>query len=316
MTLRDSILAHPHLLIDEETSRYDHLSDRPGLCVGFVPGVMPGKWFGRWKERYSALTPLAEVALGEGMGLAALDAYADMVMLRPEDEPEALNKKKYHAIELYREQLVLVLPKDHLLTLLEEVPVEELAQEFLLQDPEEVPAWAELSAGYRAENPRPLPAMRHRKDAVELVAAGLGLLIVPLSLARFYHRKDLVHRPVTGLDGDTTPELGASAAERPVLLVWKKEAREEEREAVLQDFVGITRGRTAASQRGTDSKEAALEKQRRLKEEEKRKRQSANRKRETEDRKKRNARKNGNLRQYQAQKGQAKTQAKGHGKKR
>lgn len=316
MTLRETILSRPDLLIDEETARYEHVTDRPGICIGFVPGVMPGKWFGRWKERYSALTPLTEVALGEGRALDALDAYADMVMLRPEDEPGALDKKKYHALELYREQLVVVLPKEHILTVLDEVPVDDLAEELLLQDPAEVPAWAEVSAEHRAANPRPLPEMRHRKDAIELVAAGLGLLIVPLSLARFYHRKDLVHRPVTGLDGDTTPELGTSAAERPVLLVWKREAREDEREAVLQDFVGITRGRTAASQRGTDSKEAALEKQRRQKEEEKRKRQAANKRRENEDRKKRNARKNGNLRQYQAQKGQGPKKQGAKGKKR
>lgn len=293
MTLSEAILNHPHLLIDEETARYERVGKVPGLCIGFVPGIMPGKWFNRWQQRYSAIAPLTEVALAEARGLDALDAFADMVIVRAEDEPEARNKKKYHAIELYREQLVVLMPKEHLLTVLDEVPLAELSEEFLLQAPDEVPEWAEISADYRAANPRQLPHMRNRKDAVELIAAGIGLMIAPLSVARFYHRKDLTHRPLKGAD------------ERPVLLCWKRQLREDDREALLQDFVGITRGRTAASNRGSDSKEVALEKQRRQKEEAKQKRQAANTRRELEDRKKRNARKNGNLRQYQSQKGGA-----------
>ncbi|MDO4822109.1 MAG: LysR family transcriptional regulator substrate-binding protein [Rothia sp. (in: high G+C Gram-positive bacteria)] len=301
MTLSELILARPDLLVDDQTARYEHVGQIPGLCVGFVPGVMPGKWFNRWRERYSALAPLTDVALGEGRGLQALEAFADMVLVRAEDEPAARDKKRYHAIELYRETPVVVLPKDHLLTVLESVPLAELAEEFLLQNPDEVPEWRDLSADYRAENPRPLPQMRHRADAVELVAAGLGLLLVPMSVARFYHRKDLTYRPVEGVE------------DYPVLLVWKREVREDVREQVIQDFVGITRGRTAASQRGSDSREVALEKQRREKEEAKRKRAAANKRREAEDRKKRNAQKSGNLRQYQAQKG-GKVSAKGSGR--
>lgn len=301
MTLSELILARPDLLVDDQTARYEHVGQIPGLCVGFVPGVMPGKWFNRWRERYSALAPLTDVALGEGRGLQALEAFADMVLVRAEDEPAARDKKRYHAIELYRETPVVVLPKDHLLTVLESVPLAELAEEFLLQNPDEVPEWRDLSADYRAENPCPLPQMRHRADAVELVAAGLGLLLVPMSVARFYHRKDLTYRPVEGVE------------DYPVLLVWKREVREDVREQVIQDFVGITRGRTAASQRGSDSREVALEKQRREKEEAKRKRAAANKRREAEDRKKRNAQKSGNLRQYQAQKG-GKGSAKGSGR--
>ncbi|MDO4898187.1 MAG: LysR family transcriptional regulator substrate-binding protein [Rothia sp. (in: high G+C Gram-positive bacteria)] len=294
MNLSEAILARTDLLAAEDASHFAHVGQVPGLCIGFVPGVMPDKWFNRWKERYGALAPLTEVALDEAKGLAALDAFADMVIVRADDEPAAGDRQKYHAIELYREQLVVIMPQDHLLTVLDEVPVEDLAEEFLLQNPAEVPEWEAASAAFRAVNPRHLPEMQHRKDAVELVAAGVGLLVAPLSVARFYHRKDLTHRPVIGL------------GERPVLLCWKRETRESERETVFQDFIGITRGRTATSNRGSDSKEVALEKQRREKEKAKRQRQASNRRREQEDRKKRNARKNGNLRQRQGQKKTAK----------
>lgn len=299
MTISEAILARPDLLVDDAADRYEKVGQVPGLCVGYVPGVMPGKWFNRWKERYSALAPLTDVALAEACGLEALDVFADMVLVRAEEEPAARDKKRYHAIELYRETPVVILPKDHLLTVLESVPVADLTEEFLLQDPAEVPTWAQASASYRQENPRPLPAMRHRADAIELVAAGLGLVVAPMSVARFYHRKDLTYRPLEGVE------------DYAVLLVWKRDpGREDAREQIIQDFVGITRGRTAASNRGSDSREVALDKQRRAKEEAKRKRAAANKKREAEDRKRRNARKNGTLRQYQAQKGQ------GRGKKK
>ena len=40
------------------------------------------------------------------------------------------------------------------------------------------------------------------KDAVEVVAAGSGVLLLPMSVARLHHRKDVTHRPVTDLPTD------------------------------------------------------------------------------------------------------------------
>ena len=215
-----------------------------GLTVAFVPGVMPGKWFDRWDRRHGRTTPLTRLPLEEGQtGLGALaDGVAHLALLRPDAEPAALDRRAYHAVELYRERQVVILPVDHVLTLLDEIPVAELAEERMLQEPQSAPEWAEASAEHRAAHPpRPLPPMRDTGDAVELVAAGLGLLIAPMSLARVHHRKDLTHRPL------------ADAAERPVCLVWPRLGpgeRPEPDEAVIQEFAGITRGRREDSSRG------------------------------------------------------------------
>ncbi|QQC59178.1 transcriptional regulator [Rothia kristinae] len=221
-----------------------------GLSIAFVPGIMPSKWFGRWQERFGARIPLRSLPLPEDQDpLVVLERReAHAVLLRPERAPASRDRERWNAVPLYREQPVVVLPADHVLTLLEEVPVAELAAERLLQDPAEVPAWARLRAEHlraAGERERPLPAMRHTGDAVELVAAGLGLLVVPMSVARLHHRRDLVHRPV--------PDL----PETQVHLVWPRlpepQASEEEaaaEEAVIQEFVGITRGRRAGSTRG------------------------------------------------------------------
>lgn len=254
MILNEAILAHSDLLLEGQANRYIPVANTqvakiPGLCLGFVPGIMPGKWLNRWHQRYSALASLTDVALADSKGLSALDAFADMVLLRAEDEPAACHKSLYHSVELYREVPVLVLPKDHLLTLVETVPVADLGEELLLQDTSEIPGWR-LSRQTRSQAELQLIAasMRGRADAFELVAAGLGLLVVPMSIARFYHRKELTYRPIEGLESYR------------VLLVWKHQIAEEDkdREALIQDFVGITRGRTATSQRGSDSRPTAL----------------------------------------------------------
>jgi hypothetical protein len=69
---------------------------------------------------------------------------------------------------------------------------------------------------------------------VELVAAGIGVVVVPQSLARLHHRKDLTYRPVTGVP------------ESRIALSWPEDATTD----MVEDFIGIVRGRTVNSSRG------------------------------------------------------------------
>lgn len=71
-------------------------------------------------------------------------------------------------------------------------------------------------------------------SAVELVAAGVGVLVVPQSLARAYHRRDLTYRVVT--DAPTSS----------VALAWRR----EEPPNLIEELIGIVRGRTVNSTRG------------------------------------------------------------------
>ena len=73
-----------------------------------------------------------------------------------------------------------------------------------------------------------------RPGAVEAVAAGTGVVVLPMSVARLHHRKDVVHRPVRGLPPTT------------IALVWLVERDDEHTQA----FVGVVRGRTPRSSRG------------------------------------------------------------------
>ena len=321
---------------------------RSVLRVSYVPAIMPGKWFNRWHERFGDRVQLAEVPVREARGLDSLhqdlclidpalnsaeetvseapaevsaeatehapierkdvpeNPFAHMSIVRPDREPASTDGEKYHSIRLYEELPVVILPVDHVLTVLDEVPVEELAEEFLLQPASDIPAYEEVSRAWRESAGRIVPEGLTDKETIELVAAGVGLYIVPMSIARFYHRKDLTYRPVAGLDL------------YPVHLVWprapKGEPRSEELEALLQDFIGIVRGRTATSERGSETRQARAERIAAEKEKEKAKARAANARREARDKKRANAKKNGNARQHARQ--SAKAASARRGKKR
>ena len=232
--------------------------------------------------------------------------FAHMSIVRPDHEPASSDGEKYHSIRLYEELPVVILPVDHVLTVLDEVPVEELAEEFLLQPASDIPAYEEVSRAWRESAGRIVPEGLTDKETIDLVAAGVGLYIVPMSIARFYHRKDLTYRPVAGLDT------------YPVHLVWprapKGEPRSEELEALLQDFIGIVRGRTATSDRGSETRQARAERIAAEKAKAKAKARAANARREARDKKRANAKKNGNARQHARQ--SAKAASARRGKKR
>ena len=76
------------------------------------------------------------------------------------------------------------------------------------------------------------------------VAWGAGVLLVPQSVARSNSRRDLVYRPVT------------DAAPTTIALAWLVDNPHE----LIEEFIGIVRGRTANSSRTAASRPAAPEK--------------------------------------------------------
>jgi len=191
---------------------------RAPFRVGFVTGATPDKWARAWRERRRDRLELVPVTEGEQEAMLR-SGEIDMCLVRLPVDRDGL-----HLIPLYEEQPVVVMGREHLLTLLEEVRLEDLDEEQLVL-PERsgwTPSVEQLS----------WPPMSE-KDAIETVAAGTGVAIVPMSVARLFHRKDVTHRPVADLEPTR------------VGLAWLV-ARDDER---TQAFVGVVRGRTANSSR-------------------------------------------------------------------
>ena len=196
--------------------------------IQFVPGVMPGKWLRTWAQRMPEVPLSAEPIELEDQLAGLRSGTVSMCFVRLPVDREGL-----HVIPLYREVPVVVVAADHPVAAYDEIDISELAAEALLQDPDEVPEWRDAAtpdAVARARAQEPMTVAQ----AIAVAAAGSGLVVVPMSVARLHHRKDVVQRPVTGVD------------ESQVGLAW----RVEDEDPQIETFIGIVRGRTEASSRG------------------------------------------------------------------
>jgi DNA-binding transcriptional LysR family regulator len=187
--------------------------------VGFVTGATPDKWAGVWRKRYPG-DPLELVPVEqEGQEERLRSGELDMCLVRLPVDRDGL-----HCIPLYDEVPVAVVGREHVATVVDELTLADLADEQLVLPhasgwtPHATQLdWPEMSV----------------KDAVEVVASGTGVAIMPMSVARLHTRKDTAYRPVVDLPPTT------------VGLAWLVE-NEDPR---VQTFIGIVRGRTERSSR-------------------------------------------------------------------
>lgn len=191
--------------------------------LGYVPGVTPSKWVGMWKERHRDI-PLELVPLeSTDAGASVREGFTHASLVRL-----PIDRTNVHAIELYREVPVVVFPKDHHFAAADELQVTDLGDEVLQHPLDDTLQWE------HRPGTAPVERLQNTKVALEVVAAGVGVVVVPQSVARLYHRKDLTYTPLDG------------APDSPIALVW----REGDEDPNIQEFIGIVRGRTANSSRG------------------------------------------------------------------
>lgn len=187
--------------------------------VGFVDGATPDKWARIWRERY-ARDPLELVPLAEDeQEQRVREGTLDMALVRLPVDREGL-----HCIPLYDELPVAVMGSEHLLTLAEEVTTADLAEEQLVL-PER--------SGWTPDVPQLAWPSMSVKDAVEVVASGTGVVVLPMSVARLHHRRDVTYRVVADLE---PTKIG---------LAWLI----DNEDPWVQRFIGIVRGRSERSSR-------------------------------------------------------------------
>ena len=174
------------------------------FTIAFAAGVTLTRWTRAWEERQRRI-PLAFIPTDAANQVSALhEGLADVSFVRLPVDRTGLS-----VVPLYDEVEVVVVPKEHPFSVFESVTLADLSSENRVA--------GTLSA----------------EDAVELVAAGGGIVILPQSIARLHARKDVIARPVAD-------HVGTSIA-----IAWL----EENTTPQVEEFVGIVRGRTAASSR-------------------------------------------------------------------
>ena len=195
-------LIEAELLLEQERAR--EAAAPTSLSIAFVPGVTIGKWSLEWERRYPNIH--LRVRPGEESESVSVlhDGIADVSFVRLPVREYGLS-----VIPLYSEMAVVVASKDHPVAAFEELTLADLEHETVVRNPEVI------------------------ADAVELVAAGVGLVMLPQSIARLYARKDVVARVVT------------DAPQTEIAVAWIA----EDLTADMEEFIGIVRGRKAGSSR-------------------------------------------------------------------
>lgn len=192
--------------------------------LGMIPGASPGTWIDKWKQRMPTVD-IELVPLTVAGQRAALDeGLVDAAIVRLPIEPAGM-----HIIRLYEETPVVVSSAESHLMAADTLAAADLAGETLL-----TPSDSVLELTLPGTLPPAYSAALSTAQAIETVATGVGIVVVPMSLARLHHRKDADFRILK--DGPLSA----------VGLAWPQEGG-----GVLVDtFIGIVRGRTAHSSRG------------------------------------------------------------------
>ncbi|MCP2264460.1 LysR substrate binding domain-containing protein [Promicromonospora thailandica] len=202
--------------------------------LAYVPGATPGKWAGVWRERLPdvelELVQVEASAVPSALESGEVDAAVGRL---------PVDKEVFSAIPLYEEAPVVCFSRDHLLAALADD--ETVSSADIAEDPVWVPADDVLFAthpvpGVVPTDPdgNPLERVPTTADAVSTVAANVGVAVLPMSLARLHRRKDVTCRVLS--DGPTAP----------VGLVWPVERTTD----LVEELIGIVRGRTVNSSRG------------------------------------------------------------------
>jgi DNA-binding transcriptional LysR family regulator len=197
-------------------------SDDAPFRIGFVTGATPDRWARTWRERRADPLELVPVEEAE-QEVGVRDGSLSMVLARL-----PVDRTGLHCIPLYEERVVVVAGQEHVVAATD--PHEEL---HLADLDDEQLVLPHRSGWTPSADQLAWPVMSER-DAVATVAAGTGVVLLPQSVARLHHRKDVVHRFIADLEGTT------------VGLVWRVDDEDER----VQVFIGIVRGRTARSSRG------------------------------------------------------------------
>lgn len=122
-----------------------------------------------------------------------------------------VEREGLHVIPLYEEQPAIVAPKGHEITVFEEVDFADLSEETFLDVTE----------------------MGGPDMALQVAASGAGLVVLPMPLVRHLNNKETVARRLSGVE---PTQIGVA---------WLQDSGDD----VIEEFIGIVRGRTARSSR-------------------------------------------------------------------
>lgn len=200
------------------------------LTVGYIAGATPGRWADTWAarnpQRRINLRPLSAAEQRR-----ALDEEVDIAIVRLPltDAGTDATDSELQVIPLYEEVPFVVVSIESELSLLDELSFDDLAGHVVIVPADDVLGDLRISGAIAPVFAPPATT----EEAVATVAAGVGVVVVPQSLARLHRRKDVVAKPLRG---------GPVSA---VALAWRADREDQD----VTTFVGVVRGRKDTSSR-------------------------------------------------------------------
>jgi DNA-binding transcriptional LysR family regulator len=192
--------------------------DPGSFTIGFMPGLIVTDAVCALTSSHPQLT--VNVLRTDWLDQTAVlhDGRADVSYIRLPVDQGGLQVQA-----LLAEPRVAVLPVGHRLAGKDTISIADLADEHLLQDPDAVPEWRDIATEMRARRRRDVPFFRTVEEKLEHVAAGHGIVLLPLSTAVFYTRPGIAYSHVS----DIPPNQ--------VCLAWDATRRSR----LIQDFAAI-----------------------------------------------------------------------------
>jgi DNA-binding transcriptional LysR family regulator len=212
------------------TAQRVHRGEIGPLTVGFVGSAMAGR-FSEILLAFRTCFPEVALTLQELTTAQQVEALRqrriDIGVLRP-----PIGEEDFAFETIDRESFVVVLPKTHPLAAQQRIPLRALAQETVVMVPrvlwpgmeDDIVEFCQRAGCY----PQRLSGATQTLTVIGLVAAGMGLSLVPASM-QTVRWKGIVYRPVQ----ERTPLADLTVA-------WRR----DETSAVVKMFVGVVREMT------------------------------------------------------------------------
>ncbi|WP_455771531.1 LysR family transcriptional regulator [Streptomyces nigra] len=162
--------------------------DTQSLTIGFMPGITVTPAMVAFTAHHPDVNMRLLRTTWDDQVEVLLDGRADVSIVRLPIDRNGLQMRP-----LFREPRVVMVPAEHHLADRTSVSIKELADEHLLQDPNAVPEWRDVAQELQGGRRRPeAPVIHQVEEKLEMVAAGAGVCVLPLSTANFYTRPDVI----------------------------------------------------------------------------------------------------------------------------
>jgi DNA-binding transcriptional LysR family regulator len=160
------------------------------FVAGFMPGLIVTDAVRAIRERHPGLVVDLVRTGWDDQTDVVHDGRVDVSFVRLPVDKRGLTLRP-----LLGEPRVAMLPATHRLAGKETIEIAELADDHLLQDPAAVPEWRDIATSVPSSE---VPAYAV-EEKLEHVASGRGVVVLPLSTARFYTRPDVVWARITDI---------------------------------------------------------------------------------------------------------------------